>query len=231
MRELSSAPRLGVSPGRGPRRGGRRAARGAAVADYAATLAGPAILVGHDAGALVALAAAARHPPSAVVLLAPTPPGGHGVRLLVLSARSLVALLAGRPVPPPEGRAAAGWLDLPGPLAAGVRRAFGSEDAQSVRDVVWGRFRPALPAGVPVLVVSGEDDRTLTPRDAATLARALGAEQRVLPGTGHWPLAGARWQDMVALVHRWVVQRLGEPLLDLYAEALAEREAEDDGDD
>jgi pimeloyl-ACP methyl ester carboxylesterase len=112
-----------------------------------------------------------------------------------------------------------------------VRAVLRSEDAESVRDVVWGRFRPALPAGVPVLVVSGEDDRTLTPRDAGALARTLGADQRLVPGAGHWPLAGPRWQDTVALVHRWVVQRLGEPLLDLYAEALAEREGEDDGDD
>jgi pimeloyl-ACP methyl ester carboxylesterase len=84
---------------------------------------------------------------------------------------------------------------------------------------------------MPVLVVSGEDDRTLTPREAVALAQALRADQRVLPGTGHWPLAGPRWQDTVALVHRWVVQRLGEPLLDLYAEALAERESGDDGED
>jgi alpha-beta hydrolase superfamily lysophospholipase len=207
------------------------AARGAAVADYAAALPGPAILLGHDAGALVALAAAAGHAPSAVVLLAPVPLGGRGVRLLVLSPRSLVALLAGRRVPPPEGRSAAGWLDLPAPLAAGVRPALGSEDAESVRDVVWGRFRPALPAGVPALVVSGEDDHTLTPRAAAMLAGTLGAEQRLLRGIGHWALAGSRWQDTVALVHRWLVQRLGEPLLELYAEALAEREGEDGGDD
>jgi len=34
----------------------------------------------------------------------------------------------------------------------------------------------------------------------------------------------------VTLVHRWLVQRLGEPLLETYAEAMAKREADDDAD-
>jgi hypothetical protein len=33
------------------------------------------------------------------------------------------------------------------------------------------------------------------------------------------------------VVHRWLVRRLGEPLLDLYAETMAERDAADVDDE
>jgi pimeloyl-ACP methyl ester carboxylesterase len=200
------------------------------VAEYVAALPGPAILLGHDAGALVVLAAAGRERPAALVLLAPVAPGSRHARRLVRAPRSVLALLRGRPVAPPTGAAAAAWLDLPGRAAAGIRAALGPEDAAAVRDVAWGRFRarPA-PAGVPALLVSGDRDRLLPPAEAAALARAVGAERRVLDGAGHWVLAGPAWQAAVAVVHRWLVQRLGEPLLELYADALADREAEDEG--
>jgi pimeloyl-ACP methyl ester carboxylesterase len=80
---------------------------------------------------------------------------------------------------------------------------------------------------VPALVVAGEHDPLLAPADAGVLAEALGAEIRVLVGAGHWPLAGPMWQGAVDLVHRWVVQTLGEPLLELHAETMAEREEEE----
>jgi hypothetical protein len=40
------------------------------------------------------------------------------------------------------------------------------------------------------------------------------------------------WQGTVDLLHRWLVRRLGEPLLEFHAEAMAERDAGgDDPDD
>ncbi|HLY39085.1 MAG TPA: hypothetical protein VKU61_13665, partial [Candidatus Binatia bacterium] len=74
-------------------------------------------------------------------------------------------------------------------------------------------------------VVAGGDDRLLDRRSAEAFARATGVELRVVEGVGHWLLAGPRWQDVAALVHRWLVQRLGESLLEFYAEAMADRDA------
>ena len=80
---------------------------------------------------------------------------------------------------------------------------------------------------MPALVVAGACDPLLPPPAADALARAVGAELRMLEGADHWPLGGARWQPAVSLVHRWLVQRLGEPLLETYTEAMADREPND----
>jgi len=198
-------------------------ARAAAVRAYATALPAPAILVGHDAGGLVALAAAAHGATAAVVLLTPLAPGSRAARRLVLAPRTLLALLVGSPVPPPAGSAAAAWADMP----AGLRASLGPEGAAAVREIVWGRVRPTPARGMPALVVAGACDPLLPPPAADALARAVGAELRMLEGADHWPLGGARWQPAVTLVHRWLVQRLGEPLLETYAEAMADREPND----
>ena len=202
------------------------AERAAAVAAYAAALPGPPVLLGHDLGSLVALGAAARARTAALVLLAPLVPGSAPARALVLRPATFLQLLFARRVPPPSGAAAA---PLCGELAAPLRDAlvanFAPESPRAVREVVRPRTPPAG-VGVPTLVVAGDRDPLLPPPMAATFAGALGAEHQPLEGAGHWLLAGATWQRGVGLVHRWIVQRLGEPLLERYAEAMAEREEE-----
>jgi pimeloyl-ACP methyl ester carboxylesterase len=202
---------------------GGLAARAAALSELTATLPSRAVLVGHDGGALAALGAARQAPAASLVLVAPLVPGSREARTLVRRLRSLWALVGGGRVPPPDGDAAALLCgELPAPTRAQVLAALGSDDAAAVRDVVWGRVALA-PAPVPTLLVSGARDPLLPPPAAATLAATLGAEHRTLEQAGHWPLAGAAWQPTVDLVHRWLVQRLGEPLLELYPEAMVER--------
>jgi hypothetical protein len=72
----------------------------------------------------------------------------------------------------------------------------------------------------------------LLPADAAqALARRLKAEHLVIPDAAHWPLVESGWQGTVDLLHRWLVRRLGEPFLELHAEAMAERDADQDDAD
>jgi hypothetical protein len=40
------------------------------------------------------------------------------------------------------------------------------------------------------------------------------------------PLAVGDWQAHAGAVHRWLVRRLGDTVLELYAEAMAERDDE-----
>jgi pimeloyl-ACP methyl ester carboxylesterase len=205
------------------------AARGAAVAEYVAGLPGPAILLGHDAGALVGLDAAGRREVAGLVMLAPLAPGSRGAQRLIATPRRLISLVLGGAVAPPDGVAAAAWIDVPEPVRAQVGAGLTLEEAASVRDVAWGRVSPKRPLGdAPTLVVAGDRDALLRVDEADALARDAGGELRVLEGAGHWPLAGAGWQAAVGVVHRWLVQRLGAALLELYEEAMAERDEDDD---
>jgi len=202
------------------------AERAAAVAAYASALPAPPVLLGHDLGGLVAAGAAARCRAAAVVLLAPLVAGSAPVRSLVLRPATFLPLVLGRPVPPPGDAAAA---PLCGELAPPVRHAvvasFALESPRAVREVMRRRS-PAPVGSLPALVVAGDRDPLLPPPVAAAFAAAVGAEHHPLEGAGHWLLAGTAWQGAVAVVHRWIVQRLGEPLLERYAEVMAEREEE-----
>ena len=205
--------------------GGGLGARAVAVAEFAAALPVPAVLLGHGAGTLVALAAAARGPVAAVVGVAPLVPGSAPARAL-LPVWSLLALLRpGRPVPPPDARVL-GLEELSEGARRAVLRDLTPEDASAVLDVARRRVPPAAPGLVPVLVLSGGQDPLLPPAEAAAFAAALGADHRTLEG-GHWFLVGSSWQAAVDIVHRWLVLRLGESLLELYPEAMAERDVED----
>jgi pimeloyl-ACP methyl ester carboxylesterase len=209
---------------------GGMAGRAAAVAEYAASLPSHPVLVGHDAGAVAAWEAArVGAGAAAVVLVAPLLPGSPSTRAFLLETRRLLPLLLGRPVPPPAAAAAALALgELPQAVRAGVAAGLAADAAAVVRDLVRGRPAPAPRTGTPAFVLGGARDPILPPADAERLASAIGAEHQSLSAAGHWPLAGPAWQEAVGRVHRWVVQRLGESLLDRYEEAMADREAEDD---
>ena len=63
---------------------------------------------------------------------------------------------------------------------------------------------------------------------ATTSALDLEAELIDVEGEGHWLPAAAAWQRAGDRVHRWLVQRLGDTNLELYAEAMADREQDDE---
>jgi pimeloyl-ACP methyl ester carboxylesterase len=204
---------------------GDLAARTAALVEYAGRLAQTPVLIGHGAGGLVALRAARARVASAAVLVAPLLPGSPGVRALTRRWDALVALARGRPIPPPrDATARRVFGELPADLDA--------ETARAVLDVVRGEPPAGGPLGVPTLVVAGEHDPLVDAAAAAALAATLAGDFVEIPGAAHWPILAPGWQRTVAEVHRWLVRRLGETLLDFYAEAMAERDAdaEPDGD-
>src|SRR5262249_6525055 len=108
----------------------------------------PPILIGHGAGAIVALDAARSGAASAAVLVAPLVPGSAPVGVLTRRWDAVAASLLGRAIPPPRG--------------AGARRVFGEspegldvEPARAVFDVVRGRLRTFRPLHWATLVVGG----------------------------------------------------------------------------
>lgn len=201
---------------------GGLASRADAVAAHARTLQTRPVMLGHDAGAVVALLAARMVPAAALVLLHPVEPGSAAARTLTRRWDAVAALVRGRALPPPRGVAATRCF---GPLDAALTARLVAEPKEPVLDVVRGRVTMP-PASAPALLVGSRDDPLLAAPEA--LATALGAESAVLPAPGHWAAAGSGWQPAVTAVHRWLVLRLGEDLLELYAEAMAERDAEND---
>src|SRR5262249_59254256 len=134
------------------------------------------------------------------------------------------APVRGRATPPPRG--------------AGARRVFGEspegldvEPARAVFDVVRGPLRTFRPLDVPTLVVAGADDPLLPPDAAAALAAALGAEHTEIEGAAHWPILAPAWQRTAGAIHRCLARSLGHPLLELYAEMMAERDAAETDDE
>jgi pimeloyl-ACP methyl ester carboxylesterase len=194
--------------------------RAAALVEHVRTLAHPPVLIGHGAGGLVALAVADAMPLAAVILVAPLVPGSTPCRRLTARWEAVWAIARGRAVPPPRGEHARRvYREVPDDL--------GDEAAQAVLDVARGRWTAPSRLSVPALLVAGRDD-PLLPREAAVaLASTLGADHVEIPDAGHWPLLPPGWRSTVGVVHRWLVRRLGEPLLEFYADAMAERE--DDG--
>lgn len=205
---------------------GDLATRATAVAEYVARQASPPALVGHGTGALVASAAAVRGTVAALTLIAPPQLGSDPVRRLAWRREAIVDLLLGRPARPPTADVA---TSLFGGLPARVSVALGPDDRAVFLDVLRGRGEPIGATGTPTLVVAGARDPLSPPAHAAALAARLGADCEVVPDAGHWLIADDRWLATGNVLHRWLVRRLGEALLDFYAEAMAERDA--DGDD
>jgi hypothetical protein len=77
---------------------------------------------------------------------------------------------------------------------------------------------------VPTLIVGGEADTRCPATDRATLVERLGADELVVPAGGRFPLAAGRWRQQAGALHRWLVTRLGETLLELYDDAMKDRE-------
>jgi alpha-beta hydrolase superfamily lysophospholipase len=79
---------------------------------------------------------------------------------------------------------------------------------------------PALPADVPGLLLAGDRDRVVDSAAAAKLAAAAGADLHLCAESGHAMLTDSGWEERVSTVHRWLIRKLGAPLLALYEEAM-----------
>ncbi|HUN36936.1 MAG TPA: alpha/beta hydrolase [Trebonia sp.] len=175
-------------------------------ADIAAVLdaagAGPAVIVGHSMGTLVARVLAARHPAkvAGLALLGPVqPPDAVGGEAILARAALIRA----------QGPAAIADAIVARSLSAATRSAK-PEIAAFVRELVmrqdqegYARNNEALAAAVdpgpvdprlPLLLIAGREDTLSPPAVSEGIARAHGrADVRVIEGIGHQiPLEDAR---------------------------------------
>jgi predicted alpha/beta hydrolase family esterase len=200
------------------------AARGDAVAAYLSARGTAPVLLAHDAGAPVAIAVASLMEVRALVLVSPLVPGAPGTHALAWSRALVWGLLRRRALGPPSGRAAEAYFDA---VPHELRATAEPEDARLLSQLAR-RSRLRRPARVPpTLVLRGSLDPFVSADDAARTARDLGGDVDEIPGHGHWLLVPPASHECVHRVHRWLVQRLGEDVLEQYAEAMAARDDDD----
>ena len=166
----------------------------------------PAVLVGYDLGALLALlladagvAAVALSP-----IVTPLMPRSELKRVV---AGSRTDRLLGRLFLAPPRR----WRHVYSDRRSELEPAALLDELQRLDVDV-----PRLPASVPGLIMVGGRD-ALTSADAArALADRINAELRIEPEAGHALPVEPAWERRVSEIHKWVVQRLGRPLLALF---------------
>jgi pimeloyl-ACP methyl ester carboxylesterase len=175
-----------------------------------ATLDAPPVVVGHDLGGLLALHLTEAR---AIVALAPLVPLPLSTTPLpaLQRAGSMLERWRGQPLRAPRGAWRGDYVEDPS-----IR-----ESVDVVRDLTTKPWMPpALPAEVPGLVLAGGQDRVVDPDSVGKLAVAIGAELELCSAAGHAMLSDSGWEERVSLVHRWLIRKLGAPLLAFYEEAM-----------
>jgi non-heme chloroperoxidase len=184
----------------------------------AARALGRPIVIGHSLGGLVAQVLAAQGLVRAVVLIDAAPPRGIGVLsrpLLARMARYLPALLRSRPFLPGAKDLDALVLNrVPPPERPAARARFVADSGRAARQAALGGRRvPKRLVRVPLLVVSGDDDRFVPLDVAQKIARRYDAPLLVARGHGHFLLAEPGWEEQVRVVLDWLdaLPDSGEP--------------------
>lgn len=179
-------------------------------ADAARALDRP-IVVGHSMGGLVAMMLASRNLVRAVVLVSAAPPRGITVlsgALLARMPRYLPALLFSRPfLPGPRDLDALVLNRVPQSERLVLRERFIPDSGRAAREIALGSIRvPVATVRVPMLVVSGDDDRFIPLGVARKLARRYDAPLHVAQGHGHMLFAEPGSEVHTSAMLRWIAQ-------------------------
>jgi pimeloyl-ACP methyl ester carboxylesterase len=187
----------------------------ASIADYAddavaaARSLGRPIVVGHSLGGLVAQLLASRDLVRAAVLVSSAPPRGINVisgPLLARMGRYLPALLLSRPFLPTSDDLDALVLNrVPAAERANVRDRLVPDSGRVAREAALSAVTvPADRIRVPLLVVSGDDDRFVPLGVARKIARRYNAPLHVAPGHGHFLFAEPGWEQHAGMMLDWM---------------------------
>ncbi|MCB1489659.1 MAG: alpha/beta fold hydrolase [Bauldia sp.] len=180
----------------------------AAVVAARSALDRPPVVIGHSLGGLLAQQLAAKMDCAAIVLVASLPPGPLPMTLMALPHFSPLApaVLLGRPILPTRlGLEVLALHDLAVAEREEILPDFGHESGRVYRSLVFGRVRvEARAVRCPVLVLHGEADRLVPVAVGRRLARRYGAELIVVPGHGHWLIAGSLLEIAAAPVLDWI---------------------------
>jgi len=179
----------------------------------AASLPGPAVLVGHSMGGLVVQQALARYAAVAAVLVSPVPAHPALASLRTIARQhplDALGIVVGRSLP-----LRAEYLFGELPPEDGRRHADRCGSESGVVQYQLLLHRPARPplGGAPVLVLGTPDDRLVPIRGIRATARRYDADLVEFPGMGHDLMLDARWREPLDTMLRWLgtVDRSGAP--------------------
>ena len=162
------------------------------------------VVVGHDAGALLALAL---HSTRAAVALAPLAPGGSASPHPILrSVRARRSRFLGRPLLPSRSQSVH-LLGVSDPRLLVPEPATWADELAHIDPADLTKSAP------PRLVLAAADDAIVGPAEIHRLADTIGAEFAIQKEATHALPFGPKWEALVSGVHRWIVRHLGEPLL------------------
>ena len=170
---------------------------------------GPAVVVGHSMGGLVAQKLAELEAVSGAVLLAPAPARGISVLSLRLMARQmkyLPAVIRSREIRVKRKDADALILNrVPAGHRAAIFEQFEPDSGRAARDILVGSL--AVDESLlrcPVTVLAGDEDRFIPLAVARRVAIKYDAPLHVIEGCGHMMMLEPNWRDVAALVEPWV---------------------------
>ena len=179
-----------------------------AVGEAHAAFDNPPVVIGHSLGGLLAQQLAAKESCAALVLLGSLPAGRLPVTPYALpyflSATPMVLL--GRPIAP--ARAALRALtvqDLSVAEREEVLPEFVPESGRVYRRLAFALER--VDAGrikCPILVVQGDADRLVPVAVGRKLAERFGADLAIIPGRGHWLIAGSLVETVAVPIAEWI---------------------------
>jgi pimeloyl-ACP methyl ester carboxylesterase len=180
------------------------------VADVAAVLdaVGPAVVVGHSMGGLLAQSVACRRDVLAAVLVASVPPPGIPLASWALARRApryALAILGRRAFRVCATDAEALALNaLPEDAREAMAARFVEDSGRVAWQVAFGEVEPPAPFRCPALVVGATADRLTPAALQRRIAARYGADYLEVLGRGHMLPVEPGWQASIGRILSWL---------------------------
>jgi pimeloyl-ACP methyl ester carboxylesterase len=159
-------------------------------------------------GGLLAQQLAASVPCAALVCVASAPPWmlTAQVRTIPYLAPLMPAILTGRPLyPRAEVFKNIAIQDLTEADQRVLLPTFVAESGRAYRSMIFGLARlPGPSFQGPVLCISGGQDRIISNRISAAIARLYRARHEVFANRGHWLIALSAEREVASAIERWL---------------------------
>ncbi len=177
-----------------------------------------AVVLGHGVGGLIALKLSEHRRVKASVAYAPLVPGFRTP--LVGGFANRLAMMLGRPIKPPRGRALFELIADSDPFTRdGLIIAMVPDSGVLATDVMTGAIEfAASEKAAPRLVVAGDSDIFAPIAQTKAFAESIGAKLAKIAGRGHWLIGGRALERAINETQRFLVRALGQDLLLLYPE-------------